>query len=97
MPSQLEARQQHQRAPRQQTRQKRQAPAVSPKPKSEAHQINVAPAKPAPVRQISVRSVTNDATEDGPKAVHLQYNSPMGLYSSNNIDQTYQSQIQPEE
>ncbi|KAL8574265.1 hypothetical protein ACOMHN_063672 [Nucella lapillus] len=30
--------------------------------------------------------------EDGPKVVHLQYNSPMGLYSRNNVQETYAGQ-----
>ncbi|CAG2191872.1 LDB3 [Mytilus edulis] len=107
MPSQLEAMKQQQRSSRPQTRQpqqQRQPPAVSPKPKGTSQQIKVQVAKPqqsapAPARQISIRSVNNEPAEGGPKAVHLQYNSPMGLYSRDNVDKTYQAQIQdgPEE
>lgn len=102
MPSQLEARQQQQqqqqRQSRGQTRQQRQPPAVSPKPTSKGtNQIKVAVAPPqqSPARQISVRSVSNDASDggNGPQAVHLQYNSPMGLYSRDNINKTYEAQI----
>ena len=32
--------------------------------------------------------------EDGPKVVHLQYNSPMGLYSNENVQETYKGQTQ---
>ncbi|XP_064619602.1 PDZ and LIM domain protein 7-like isoform X4 [Lineus longissimus] len=31
---------------------------------------------------------------DGPKVVHLQYNSPIGLYSKQNVDETYTGQTQ---
>lgn len=66
-------------------------PSVSPKPSS--------PRPPAqPQRQISVRSVPNGAPYGGdggdPRVVHLQYNSPMGLYSGANIKDTFTGQTQ---
>lgn len=98
MPSQREAMQQQQRQSRGQSRQQRQPPAVSPKPTAKGTnqiKVAVAPPKQSPARQISVRSVSNEAPDggSGPQAVHLQYNSPMGLYSRDNINQTYQAQI----
>jgi len=64
-------------------------PAVQPKP-------GVRPPQSPPQRQITVRSVPNGPppVEDGPKIVHLQYNSPMGLYSRENIQDTYTGQTQ---
>ncbi|XP_056018836.1 uncharacterized protein LOC125672255 isoform X14 [Ostrea edulis] len=84
------------REPEQQQTSKRPAPAVSPKPSRSPQ-----PRKPAPSpqRQIVVRSVPNDEAQqeqppqEGAKAVHLQYNSPMGLYSNQNIEDTYNAQI----
>ena len=32
--------------------------------------------------------------KEGPKVVHLQYNSPMGLYSSQNVEETLHGQTQ---
>lgn len=34
-------------------------------------------------------SQIDDKQEDGPKVVHLQYNSPIGLYSKQNVKETY--------
>nr|XP_022317991.1 integrator complex subunit 3 homolog isoform X3 [Crassostrea virginica] len=90
MPSVIQSSEQQQQSPR------RPAPAVSPKPSRSPQ-----PRKPAasPQRQIVVRSVPNDQAQqeqppqDGGQAVHLQYNSPMGLYSNQNIEDTYNAQI----
>lgn len=38
-----------------------------------------------------VTPVGDDKT-DGPKVVHLQYNSPMGLYSNDNVEETLRGQ-----
>lgn len=50
-------------------------------------------------RQVNVRSVANNnghepPADDGARVVHLQYNSPIGLYSSDNIHETFDGQVQ---
>ncbi|OWF47196.1 PDZ and LIM domain protein 3 [Mizuhopecten yessoensis] len=78
--------------PVQNTPQRGGPPSVSPKPTSPR------PPAQAPVqRQIPIRSVPNGAPHGDAgdaKVVHLQYNSPMGLYSGANIKDTYTGQTQ---
>jgi len=59
-------------------------PANDPSLAAKAKEMLAAPA-PAPVAPAS-------PTGDGPQVVHLQYNSPMGLYSQQNVQDTYQGQ-----
>ncbi|XP_033757604.1 extensin-like [Pecten maximus] len=79
--------------PVQNTPQRGGPPSVSPKPTSPRP-----PAQAPAQRQISVRSVPNGAPPAGDggdaRVVHLQYNSPMGLYSGANIKDTYTGQTQ---
>lgn len=88
IPKPWELEQQDNYMPAQNTPQ-RGPPNVSPKPTS--------PRPQSQGRQLSVRSVPNGVShaDDGnARVVHLQYNSPMGLYSGANIKDTYTGQTQ---
>ena len=85
MPSQREAMQEQQS--------QRPKPPVSPKP-ARPQQQPVRPTPVTPQKQIIVRSDPSDSVDpqEGPRAVHLQYNSPMGLYSNANVQDAYSVQ-----
>ncbi|KAJ8318634.1 hypothetical protein KUTeg_003725 [Tegillarca granosa] len=76
---------------------KPKAPPKQPKP--QVVKVAQQPQQPAAPAQskITIRSVSNealDADKTGPSVVHLQYNSPIGLYSDANVQNTFNAQTQ---
>ncbi|XP_012934762.1 trithorax group protein osa isoform X2 [Aplysia californica] len=63
----------------------------SPRAVAGGYSPTAAPFSPT---QTPVVPVAGGNSQDGPKVVHLQYNSPMGLYSNQNVQETLHGQTQ---